>query len=98
MNAILILRCNNAFSTIFFEIRVCNVNVVTYCGTAKRILERLGIQTSTSFLKFDRSVFLILKPISLLFWHLYGLFFLSSNYWCSIDLDQMASISVLAGI
>ena len=34
---------------------------------AKRILERLGIQTSSSFVKIDRSVFLILKPISYFF-------------------------------
>ena len=51
MNSILILRCNNVFSTIFFGIRVCNVNAVTYCGTAKRILVRLGIQTSSSFVE-----------------------------------------------
>ena len=33
--------------------------------TAKRILERLGIQTSSSFVK--KSAFLFLKPISNLF-------------------------------
>ena len=36
------------------------------CITAKRILERLGIQTS-SLSKFDMSVLLILKPISYFF-------------------------------
>ena len=42
--------------------------------------------------KFDRSVFLILKPISYYFWRLYGLVFLSRNYWSSLDHDLMASI------
>ena len=49
--------------------------------TAKRILERFGIQTSSSF---DKSVFLILKPISYFFgaW-----FFLSINCWSSLNHD-----------
>ena len=33
-------------------------------STAKRILERLGIETSSSFVKILKAVFLILKPIS----------------------------------
>ena len=39
------------------------------CFTAKRILERLGIQSTLHhrLSKFDRSVFLILKPISYFF-------------------------------
>ena len=36
-------------------------------STPKRILERLGIQTSSSLSKFDRSVFLILKLITYFF-------------------------------
>ena len=32
-------------------------------GTAKRILERLGIQLHHRLLKFDKSVFQMLKPI-----------------------------------
>jgi hypothetical protein len=32
-------------------------------STAIRILKRLGIQTSSSFVKFDRSVLVNLKPI-----------------------------------
>ena len=60
------------------------------CITAKRILERLGIQTSSSS-KFDRSLFLILKPISY-FLVFNWLFFLSRNYWSSLDYDLMASI------
>ena len=42
--------------------------------------------------KFYRSVFLILKPISNFFRPLYGLVFLSRNYWSSLDHDWMASI------
>ena len=33
-------------------------------STAKRILERLGIESSSSFVKILKAVFLILKPIS----------------------------------
>ena len=56
--------------------------------TAKRILERRGIQTSSAS-EFDWYVFLNLKPISglynfLFFWHLYGLvFYLCMIYWSS---------------
>ena len=45
---------NNAWS--------CEQTVVTL---AKGILERLGIQTSSSF---DRSLFIIFKPISYFLW------------------------------
>ena len=63
--------------------------------TAKRILERLGIQTLSSF------VFLILKPISI-FLVLIWLGFLSRNFWSLLNHDLMASIwekaiSILAG-
>ena len=45
--------------------------------TAMKILERLGLQTLSlhCLSKFDRSVFVNLKPISYLFGVLYGLFF-----------------------
>ena len=59
--------------------------------TAKRILERRGIQTSSSFAKFDWSLFLNLKPIS--YFGAYSwLGFLSRIYWSSLDHDLMASI------
>ena len=45
-------------------------------GAAKKILEKIGIQNSSSFVKNDRSVFLILKPISNFFLGLYGLVFI----------------------
>ena len=51
--------------------------------------------------KFDRSVFLILKPIS--YFGVYmARFFLSRNFWCLLDHDLMTSIwekavSILAG-
>ena len=45
--------------------------------TAKKILERLGIQTSSSLSKFDRSVFLILKSISYFFGVYMALYFLT---------------------
>jgi hypothetical protein len=57
--------------------------------TAKRILERLGLHHHLS--KLDRSVFLILKPISYLFGVLW-IGFLSRNYWSSLDNDLMVSI------
>ena len=41
--------------------------------------------------KFDRSVFLILRPISYFFVFIW-LAFLSRNYWDSLDHDLMASI------
>ena len=49
-------------------------------STAKRILERLSIQTSSLLSKFDRSVFLNLKPISY-FLAFIWLGFLSRNFW-----------------
>ena len=46
-----------------------------------------------SLSKFDRSVFLILKPISfLLVFCVHLAWFLSRNYWSSLDHDLMASI------
>ena len=52
---------------------------IKYLCTAKRILERLGIQTSSSFAKFDRSVFLILKPIFILLVFIWiGFFYLET--------------------
>ena len=45
-----------------------------------RILERLGIQTSSSMSKFDRSVFVNLKAVSYFFGFTW-LGFLSRNYW-----------------
>ena len=48
-------------------------------GTAMRILERHGIQTSSSFLKIW--VFLDLKPICYFFGIYMACFFLSRNYW-----------------
>ena len=42
--------------------------------------------------KFDRSVFLILKPISYSFDVYVAWFFLSKNYWSLLDHDLMASI------
>ena len=52
--------------------------------------------------KFDRSVFVNLKPISHFFGRLYGLGFLSRNYWSWSHPNLMASIwekviSILAG-
>ena len=53
--------------------------------------------------KFDRSVLYSCIFVSLSFWCLYGLvFFLSRNYWSSLDHDLMASIwekaiSILTG-
>ena len=47
---------------------------VTVSHTAKRMLERLGIQTSFDRSVHSGSVFLNLKPISF-FWRLYGLVF-----------------------
>ena len=41
-------------------------------NTAKKILERVGIETSSLFLKFDRSEF---KANFLISWRLYGLVF-----------------------
>ena len=46
--------------------------------TAKRILERLEIQTSSLFVKI--SLFLNLKPFFIFFWRLYG-FVLLSSIW-----------------
>ena len=60
--------------------------------TSKRILERLGIQTSSSFVKIDKFSFLILKPISYSFGVYRARFFLSRNYWSSLDCNLMASI------
>ena len=62
--------------------------------TAKRILERLQYRLS----KFDRSVFLILKPI----YYFFGLVFYLETIGSSLDHDLMASIwekaiSILAG-
>ena len=43
-----------------------NAQQLVKCVTSsKRILERLGVQTSSSFVKIDWSVFLNLKPIYL---------------------------------
>ena len=47
------------------------ISVISAVSTAKRILERLHHRLS----KFDRYVFLILKPIFIFFWRLYGLVF-----------------------
>ena len=69
--------------------------------TAKRILERRGIQTSSSFVKLWLLCILEFKANFLLFWHLYGLFFLSRIYWRLLDYDLLASIweaiSILTG-
>ena len=43
--------------------KMTHLKINLFIFTAKRILERLGIQTSSLFVK-DRSVLLILKPIS----------------------------------
>ena len=43
--------------------------------------------------KFDRSVFLILKPIYYFFLAFIWLGFLSRNYWSSLDHNLMASIA-----
>ena len=49
--------------------------------TVKRILERLGIQTSLSFSKFDRSEFVNLKDFLKNFWLLSGwVFDLETKY------------------
>jgi hypothetical protein len=56
--------------------------------TAERMPERLGIKTSSSF---DRSLFLILKPISY-FVGVYMSWFLSRNYWSLLNHDLMANI------
>ena len=68
-------------------------------STAKRILERLGIQTASSF--FKMSVFLIWSQF-LIFLAFIWLGFLSRKYWSSLDHDLIASIwekatSILAG-
>ena len=63
------------------------------CGTAKKTLERRGIQTSSSFDKIWLVCFPEFKANFLFFWHSYGLgFFLSRIYWSSLDYDLMASI------
>ena len=63
--------------------------------TAKRILERLGIQTTSSFVK-------ILSFFCLFFGVYTAWFFLPRNYWSSLDHELMASIrekiiSILVG-
>ena len=70
------------------------------CNTSKRILD-LEYRLHHCLSKFDRSVFLILKPISY-FLAFKWLGFLSRNYWSLLDHDLMASnwekaISILAG-
>ena len=74
-----------------------------FLSAAKRILERHGIQTSSSFVKIWLVCIPEFKTNLLFFCHLYGLgFFLSKIYWGSLDHDLMASIwekaiSILAG-
>ena len=70
--------------------------------TAKRILERRGIQTTSSFVKIWLVCIPKFKANFLFYWHLYGLDFLSRIYWSLLDHDLMASIwekaiSILAG-
>ena len=69
-------------------------------GTAKKILKDLEFRLHHRLSKFDRSVFLIVKPISY-FWRLYGLVFYLETIRVH-DHDLMASIrekaiSILAG-
>ena len=66
-------------------------------STVKRILDRLHHH----LLKFHRSVFLILKPISYFLAFMWLGFFLSRSYWSSLDHDLWAStwekaISIMA--
>ena len=62
------------------------------CDTAKRILKRLGIQTSSSFVKIWWVCIPKFKANFLFFWHLYGLGFFSRIYWSWLDHDRIASI------
>ena len=58
-----------------------NMPWLVYCRTSKRILERLGIQNSSSFVK----IWEVCIPNSKAFFYcFYGLFILSRNYWESI--------------
>ena len=67
MNTLFVDNLNNSI-----EIKV---SFSSYSFTAKRILERLGIQTSSSS-KFDRSVFLNLKQIFYFFGIYIAVFFI----------------------
>ena len=61
--------------------------------TAKRILEKLGIQTSSSFVKLSQVCIPEFKAIFLIFGvYMACFFFLSINYWSQVDHDLMASI------
>ena len=60
--------------------------------TAKRILERLHHR----FSKFDKSVFLISKPISYFWGHFYGLVFLSRNYLSLLHHDLMVRVKAIS--
>ena len=57
------------FATLrYLQLCMCVIEIAHIIScTAKRIVERLGIQTSHRLSKFDRSVFLILKAISYFF-------------------------------
>ena len=82
------LQCGGWYlSCKFFTLDFAAISNFEYLGTAKRILERLHHRLS----KFDKSVFLNLKPISY-FFGIYMACFLSRNYWSSLDHDLMASI------
>ena len=67
--------------------------------TAKRILERLEYRLHHHLSKFDRSVFLILKPIFYFLVFIWLGFFLSRNYWSLVRLASIweKAISICAG-